>query len=110
TAGSSANVTITLRPTATGSFDYTVTADATPNDTPTTNNAGTVTTDVVPAADLGLVATTSENPVLAGGTLTFSLAVTNTGPSAATNVTLTDTLPAGTTLSGTPTVPPGVTC
>jgi uncharacterized repeat protein (TIGR01451 family) len=110
TAGSSANVTITLTPTATGSFDYTVTADATPNDAPLTNNSAIVTTDVVPAADLGLVATTSENPVLAGGTLTYSLAVTNAGPSDATNVSLTDTLPAGATLSGTPTAPAGVTC
>jgi len=105
-----AHVTISGTYGATGSAAYTLTATSSPADASSSNNAATVTTDVVPAADLGVVATTSDNPVLAGGALTYSLAVTNTGPSDASNVTLVDTLPAGTTLSGTPTAPAGVTC
>ncbi len=52
----------------------------------------------VSGADLALTNGGSPNPVLVGGTLTYSLTVTNHGPDPATNVTLTDTLPATVTL------------
>lgn len=50
-------------------------------------------------ADLVLTNTGSPNPVFVGGSLTYSLTVTNNGPDPATNVTLTDTLPAPVTLN-----------
>jgi uncharacterized protein (TIGR03437 family) len=54
-------------------------------------------------ADLSVAQTASRNPVMVGNSLTYTLSVTNRGPSAATNVTLTDTLPAGVTfVSATP--------
>jgi uncharacterized repeat protein (TIGR01451 family) len=51
------------------------------------------------AADLGLTGSATPNPATPGGTLQYNLTVTNQGPNPATGVTLTDTLPAGLTLT-----------
>ena len=60
-----------------------------------------------PPADLALTKAASPDPVLAGNKLTYTLTITNSGPSAATGVTLIDTLPAGVTfVSSTPMVRP----
>jgi uncharacterized repeat protein (TIGR01451 family) len=53
-----------------------------------------VTLPSVPTADLSLTQTDSPDPVIGLQPLTYTLAVTNAGPVAATNVTVTDTLPA----------------
>ena len=72
----------------------------TPDPTPANNNgslpAARVTTTVVEQAD---VATTKTGPatVNAGANFSYSLTVANAGPSAASAVVLTDTLPAGVT-------------
>ena len=50
-----------------------------------------------PIADLSITKSDSPDPVVAGSNLTYTLAVTNNGPSDATGVTVTDTLPAGVT-------------
>jgi uncharacterized repeat protein (TIGR01451 family) len=50
--------------------------------------------DVLPA-DLAVVKSDQPDPVVAGATLTYTVQVTNNGPSYAQNVILTDTLPAG---------------
>ena len=50
-------------------------------------------------ADLSITKSDSPDPVLAGGTLTYVLTITNTGPSTATGATLTDTLPSGVTFA-----------
>jgi large repetitive protein len=59
------------------------------------NNQSTVTTMVGPAADLSI--TKTMGAAQAGKPLTYTLAVTNHGPSASSAVTVKDTLPAGTT-------------
>jgi uncharacterized repeat protein (TIGR01451 family) len=46
-------------------------------------------------ADLGVLKAAAPNPVLAGSQLTYTFTTTNYGPSGATGVTLSDTLPAG---------------
>ena len=60
------------------------------------NNTDTATTAVGPAADLSMVKT-GPATAPAGSNLTYSLIVANAGPSTATGVSMTDTLPAGTT-------------
>jgi len=51
-------------------------------------------TTVSSQADLGVVKSDTPDPVAAGGTLTYTIVVTNYGPSDAQNVVITDTLPA----------------
>ncbi len=58
------------------------------------NNSDTETTVLTPSVDLVVTKTDSADPVIAGNQLTYTITVTNSGPSQATNVSLTDTLPA----------------
>src|SRR5439155_7007323 len=66
-------------------------SDPNPND-----DTATATTNVVAAADLAVTKTDAPDPVGAGNNLTYSITVSNNGPSAAAGVTLTDTIPGGT--------------
>ena len=71
-----------------------VSAD-TPDPVPSNNTSSTSTT-VLASADLSIVKTGPAS-VVADATVTYSLAVSNAGPSDATSLTVTDTLPAGVT-------------
>ncbi len=51
------------------------------------------------ATDLAVAQTAAPNPVRVGDTLSYAITVNNNGPAAAGNVVLTDTLPAGVTLT-----------
>ena len=53
-------------------------------------------------ADLGVSVTDAPDPVLVGGSITYSITVANTGTNNVEGVTVTDTLPAGTTLLSAP--------
>ena len=53
---------------------------------------------VTGGADLSIGVTASPEPVAPGATLTYTINVANAGPSDATSVSMTDTLPPGTTL------------
>jgi uncharacterized repeat protein (TIGR01451 family) len=66
------------------------------------DNTATATTQVNPAADLEVSKGDDPDPVIAGENLTYTLTVTNNGPSKATNIVLTDTLPGGVTLVSAP--------
>lgn len=69
------------------------------------DNSDTESTVLSPSVDLRVTKTDSVDPVIAGNQLTYTITVTNDGPSQATNVSLTDTLPAGVTfVSGTSSV------
>lgn len=81
-----------------------VTSDqADPDSTPANNvqdEDDQVSVRVVPqVADLTLEVEAIPDPVLSGSQLTYTLRVTNAGPSTATGVVLTDTLPAATTFA-----------
>jgi uncharacterized repeat protein (TIGR01451 family) len=59
---------------------------------------GTITNDDInPTADLNVGVTMSPQPPVLGQNVTFTIRVTNNGPADATNVTVTDQIPAGTT-------------
>lgn len=89
------NVTITVRPNAPGVITNTAEVTAAEDDPDTTNNQATEETEVQGVADLSVVKTDQTDPVVVGQDLSYTLVVTNNGPSPATNVVLTDTLPAG---------------
>ncbi|MCX6029964.1 MAG: hypothetical protein NT169_11800 [Chloroflexi bacterium] len=98
-ASASATLTLTVNvdPAATQTLTNVVQAAATSPITGTLVYTDTNTPQ--PQADLALAKTASPNPVAAGETLTYTLVITNNGPSTATGVTLTDTLPLSTTFN-----------
>ncbi len=101
TSGSSLTFTfvVTVGAPATGSISDTVSvADTTPTDPNPGNNSATATVGVANSANLSLTNAASPVPVAATANVAYTQVVTNSGPSAATSVTLTDTLPANTTL------------
>ncbi len=102
--GASATVAVVLTPAAAGTLTNTATVSATQSDPNTANNNASLATPVIsPSADLAVSLTDSPDPVAVNETLTYTVTVTNNGPSAATGVTMTDTLPAGVTfVSATP--------
>src|SRR5438477_555844 len=65
-------------------------------DTGTSGNPATELTTVNTSANLALTKSDSPDPVLAGNNITYTLTVTNNGPSDATGVSLSDAIPAGT--------------
>jgi len=68
------------------------------SDPETANNSATATTRVQTQADLAVALTDNPDPVLAGDLLTYTITLTNTGPSDAQGVWMTPTLPGGVTL------------
>jgi len=68
------------------------------SDTNKNNNTSSQQTTLSNASDLGLSKTASPDPVIGGDEVTYTLTVTNNGPSTATGFVVTDTLPANVTL------------
>lgn len=59
--------------------------------------SASATTQVVVSADLSVTKSDAPDPVAAGGNITYTIGVTNPGPSNAASVTLSDTIPPSTT-------------
>jgi uncharacterized repeat protein (TIGR01451 family) len=78
-----------------GSLSATAAADADEGDQNPTNDHDTKTINVAALIDLSIESTASPAAFTPGRTLTYTLKVHNAGPSAATGVVVTDTLPAG---------------
>ncbi len=112
-ANTTANFTfvVTVNPTVAQGTTITQTDSvaSTTSDSNTTNNSATVGIPVADSADLSLTNTAAPVPVQAGNNITYTQVVTNNGPSAATTVSLSDVLPANTTLVSL-TGPAGWTC
>ena len=109
-AGQSSQYTLVLRAGDVTSISNTANVTTSSFDVDPSDNSSTANTTVTPSADL---AVTKSGPAsaTAGTNVTYSVTLTNNGPSTATNVTLTDTLPAGTTfVSATQTGGPAFTC
>jgi uncharacterized repeat protein (TIGR01451 family) len=103
-AGGTATFALTgaIDPAATGTLANTagVTSPNGVTDPALANNAATDTDTLVPSADLGMAVSDAPDPVAAGAPLTYTLEVTNTGPSASASMTVTDTLPPAVTFVG----------
>jgi uncharacterized repeat protein (TIGR01451 family) len=84
-------------------------SSATADPAPGGESATAATTVSVTNADLSLTKVDGADPVAAGGSLTYTITVNNAGPDTATNVTMSDTLPAGTTFVSVA-APAGWTC
>jgi uncharacterized repeat protein (TIGR01451 family) len=102
-------VTLSYTVTATEGQDIDNKASAR-SDTPdpdASNNSATVNLTVTSVADLAL---TKNGPasVVAGNTISWTLSATNNGPSTAKNVAITDTVPAGVSITGVSM--PGASC
>src|SRR5256885_5664722 len=84
---------------ATGSVANTATVAAPGGvtDPDLTNNSATDTDTLTPQAELAITKTDGVASVTAGGSAIYSIVATNSGPSAATGATVTDTAPAGLT-------------
>ena len=103
-------VTVTASVTATsGSVSNVATVTGPPGTTDPTvgNNAATDTDTVTPVADLSVTKTNAATAVNAGGTTTYTVRVTNNGPSAVTGAIFSDPVATGLTktavvCSGTP--------
>ena len=96
--GAQRTVTVKVRPT-TATRGTTITNDVsvstTTTETDTGNNTASVNAVVtVPVLDLVLNKTDSVDPLAVGDDTVYTITVTNSGPSAAENVVVTDTLPA----------------
>ncbi len=104
--------TITVRSDETAAISNTVVVDS-PDDPNTFNNKATGFTSVRDAADLSVTKTVvgGVTEVTAGNAIEYNIIVTNTGPSTADNVVLTDSLPAGILDAVSfPIVPAGASC
>ncbi len=113
-AGTTASVVIAFTVDA-ATADGTVitnTASVTANETDpdTANNDATEETTVAQEADLAVVKVDDPDPVIAGETLTYTIDVTNNGPSLATAATLTDALDGNLSFVSATVVTGGATC
>jgi uncharacterized repeat protein (TIGR01451 family) len=92
--GNNATIDVIVGTTAPGTVTNTASVTGTGGDDPDlSNNTASENTTVRPKADLGITKSDSPDPLIAGQTLTYSIAVQNNGPSDATGVTVTDNLP-----------------
>ena len=106
--GGSLTFTVTANVTATnGSITNTATVDPPSGTTdPTTgNNSASDSDTVIPITDLAVTKTDGSATYTAGAAISYTITVTNAGPSNATSVSIADTVPAsitGTTIGCTP--------
>src|SRR5262249_27349665 len=95
-------ITVTISPTATGIVGNMATVTP-PNgvvDPDSTNNSATDNDLLTPSADLSIAKTDGRTSVVPGTNTTYTITVTNNGPSTVTGAVVTDVLPTGTTYVG----------
>jgi uncharacterized repeat protein (TIGR01451 family) len=111
-SGETGAFTLVVNVTAnSGSIGSTVVGDSDTYDPDTPDNQATVFTNVIApdSADLSIAKTTATTNAPAGSTFAYTITVSNAGPNAASNVVVTDTLPAQLTFQSI-TTPAGFTC
>ncbi len=102
-AGGMASFTISvdIDPSTRGTVTNTASVAASSNDPNPSNNSAAEGTTIDALVDLMLTKEAAPEPLPSGEDLVYTLTVFNDGPSEATNVVVTDTLPAGVTLIST---------
>jgi uncharacterized repeat protein (TIGR01451 family) len=96
--GATAQVAINFTTNDAGAITHVANVSALEDDPLLTNNTMSSTTNVVPAiADLRVTKTSSPSSVMRLQEVTYLIQVVNNGPSTATDIVVTDTLPAGST-------------
>ena len=94
-SGATVSRTISVRAVDAGDVANTATVSSSAGDPTPANDSATADTTVAAVADLRLEKTADKSALPDGDQLTYTLTVTNDGPSDATNVSVTDPLPAG---------------
>ena len=92
-ASSSATLTITATAVTAGTFTNTAGASQNEFDPVTTNNSASVATTITGIANISVIDSVAPNPVFVNSNLTYTITVSNAGPSTATSLVVTDTLP-----------------
>ncbi|MGV6852907.1 MAG: IPTL-CTERM sorting domain-containing protein [bacterium] len=94
------SLTVSVDSSTTGSITHSasVTSDA---DHPDISNNTSTATTINSKADLSITKSDDIDPIVAGNTLTYTISVSNNGPSDAQSVSVTDNLPTGVTLAST---------
>jgi uncharacterized repeat protein (TIGR01451 family) len=97
-SGVSADMTLVVKVNSgtTGTILNTTSVTGNETDSDQTNNMVTANTTIYTRTDLSITKTDSPDPVIAGTDLTYTITVTNNGPSDATGVAVTDAIPVGT--------------
>jgi uncharacterized repeat protein (TIGR01451 family) len=93
--GDLATVTVVVQANSVGQVSATASASSENIDPNLSNNSATITTAVEASADLSVVIGSSASEVADGIDFTYTVTVTNNGPSSDSGVTISDTLPAG---------------
>ena len=96
--GTNARVTIVTTAVTNGVASNIASVTGFETDFSPNNNTSTVLTTINPLSDLSLGMTVSTNSAYVGNNVTFTMLITNQGPSIATGVFITNALPAGATL------------
>jgi uncharacterized repeat protein (TIGR01451 family) len=92
--GRGGNVHIAFTSDDPGDINDTATVTSTTPDPVGGNNSATGRVSFVASADVAISKTAKPNPVDAGTNVTYTITVSNGGPSLASNVVVKDTLPA----------------
>ena len=94
--------TCSIASSATGTLSNTATVSSSATDTVPGNNSATDgDTVLMPSADLSITKTDSADPVAQGAAFNYTITVNNAGPSDATSVVVTETLPGTVTFNST---------
>src|SRR5690349_16515449 len=89
-------MTVKVDPSRLANLSNTATVSSTTTDPNPGDESASEATQVNTAADLHISKSDSPDPVLAGNNLTYTITVSNNGPSVARNVQVSDAVPAGT--------------
>ena len=95
TKGEIVTLNITINITSLGDYIYTVNVTGSVNDTNKTNNNDTINFTVLPTSDLEINISVNQTSFTVGDNVTFTITVTNNGPSDAENLTVNIILPTG---------------